>query len=82
MVYFYKILLTYTCPEICDLFNNNDFIMFVETWGHRHIYFYVPHFQHFELNGTICKPSSKRASGVIIIYISETLIKPDSIVCC
>ena len=41
------------CPEICDLFNNNDIIMFVETWGHRHINFHVPHFQYFELNRTI-----------------------------
>ena len=54
--------------------------MFVETWGHRHVNFHVPNFQYFELNRTIYKSSTKRSSGGIIIYIRESLIKPDSVV--
>ena len=68
-------------PDIRDLFNNkNHIVLFVETWGHRHINFDVPHFQYFELNRALYKPSSKRASDGIIICIREAFIKSDPMV--
>ena len=67
-------------PEICEIFNKNDIIMLVETWGHRHINFNVPNFRFFELNRTVYKSATKRSSGGIIVYIRESLIKSDSVV--
>ena len=54
--------------------------MLVETWGHRHVDFNVPDFRFFELNRTVYKSTTKRASGGIIVYIRESLINQDSVV--
>ena len=54
--------------------------MLVETWGHRHVDFNVPNFRFFELNRTVYKSTTKRASGGIIVYIRESLINQDSVV--
>ena len=67
-------------PEICDVFNKNDVVILVETWGHRHVNFHEPNFQFFELNSTLYKSTTKCSSGGIIVYIRESLIKPDSVV--
>ena len=42
--------------------------------------FNVPNFRFFELNRTVYKSTTKRASGGIIVYIRESLINQDSVV--
>ena len=64
--------------EVKLLFSENDCILFTETWGNEHTDFHVNGFTHYMLNRTEYKTNSKRSSGGIILYLKNTLIKPDS----
>ena len=65
-------------PEIKSLFAENDILMFTESWGTVYTNFNVSGFRYFNLNRYEYKPNSKRASGGIIIYVSERILKPDA----
>ena len=64
--------------EVKLLFSENECILFTETWGNEHTDFYVNGFTHYMLNRIEYKRNSKRSSGGIILYLKNTLIKPDS----
>lgn len=53
-------------------------MLITETWGDVFTDFQIDNFCYFELNRTVYKRSSKRASGGIVIYIRESLIRPDA----
>ena len=65
-------------PEIKSLFAKNDILMFTESWGTLYTNFNVSGFRYFNLNRYEYKPNSKRASGGIIIYVNERILKPDA----
>ena len=64
--------------ELKQLFSENDILLFTETWGNMFTKFDVDNFQHFELNRTEYKPNSKRSSGGLVVYIRDTIVKPNS----
>ena len=61
--------------ELREISKNNDVVLFTETWGNDYTKFDVRDFTHVALNRTEIKANSKRASGGIVIYIKESLIK-------
>ena len=65
-------------PEIREIFFENDIIMFTETWGNQLTNFYVENFQYFELNRTGYKSGTKRSSGGLVVYIRDSILKPNS----
>ena len=52
-------------------------MMFTELWGTEYTNFHVPGFQYFNLNRHEYTPNSKWASGGIIIYLKESILKPN-----
>lgn len=59
-------------------FQNNDIILFTETWADEFSDLGVDGFIHYQLNRSEYKENTKRASGGIVIYIKEYLVSPDS----
>ena len=66
------------CGEGLSIFENNDVVMFSETWSHESLDLNVPHFQHFSLHRMKSK-TSKRNSGGIVIYIRDYLVNDKSL---
>ena len=57
------------CDEIKTLFQNNDIVMFNETWTSESSNLDVENFEHFALHRTQRKLNAKRDSGGIIVYL-------------
>lgn len=67
-------------PEIKDIFNNHDIVLFTETWANQFSDLTVEHFEHFNLNRSENKASSKRSSGGIIIYVRNEFVSSDTVI--
>ena len=71
------------CTEIKTVFQNNDIVMFNETWTSEMSNLDVENFEYFALHRTQRKLNAKRDSGGIIIYVkselynSKMLVKTD-----
>jgi len=61
------------CSEIASVFNDNDIVMFTETWSNELQDLNVDDFDHFVLHRTR-HANSKRDSGGIVIYIRSTFV--------
>ena len=70
--------------ELIDLFQNNDLILFTETWSNDLYDVAVDGFTLFQLNRTNRKRNAKRDSGGIALYVKNdinqycTLLTTDS----
>ena len=62
------------------LFDNNDCILFTETWTDAFFKFTCRWFEHYVLNREDIKSTAKRNSGGIIVNIRNNLVSDDSLV--
>ena len=55
--------------EVLELFQQNDIVMFNETWTFESSDLAIENFEFIALHRTQRKISAKRNSGVLVIYI-------------
>ena len=63
--------------ELIEMFQNNDFILFTETWSNALCDLSVDGFSIYQLNRTNRKSSAKRDSGGIALYINKNSAEVD-----
>ena len=68
------------CAEIKDLFQNNEIVLFNETWTSEMSNLDVENFEYFALHRTQRKINAKRDSGGIIIYVRSELYNSNMLV--
>lgn len=61
--------------ELLDIFKENDFILFTETWTSKVSDISVPNFHPIRLDRVDKKQRTKGNSGGIALYIKETIYK-------
>jgi exonuclease III len=62
------------------VFNENDIILFTESWTNSFSELHVSGFEHYVLNRTETKKNSKRSSGGIIIYVRNKFVSNETLV--
>ena len=67
-------------PEMQNVFDSSDVVMFTETWTNDLSNIDVNNFESFVLNRKDRKKKSKRNSGGIILYLRNKFISKDTLV--
>ena len=65
-------------PGILNVFQNHDVVLFTETLTNEFSELHVENVDYFVLNRTENKPTAKRTSGGIIVYIRSMFVSSDT----
>ena len=67
-------------PELQNVFQNNDVVLFTETWSNNMSDVHVDNFECYVLNREENIQSSKRSSGGLIVYLRNNYVSSETLV--